>query len=273
MIKANDWPVAVCSWSLGNDFQKLNELAEQTSISHIHLDLGPTLTNDGKTYLENIQYHNWTVTAAMIGFPQEDYSSLQAIKQTGGIIPDEQWEENKKRVADALYVTAELGLKFLTFHFGFLETTDPAQKKKIYDRANVLADEAQRKEVQLLMETGQETADELREFLEGLSRPELAVNFDPANVILYDKGQPIEALNTLAPWIKHVHIKDANRTKSPGTWGDEVPWGDGQVNQDRFLNALKKINYQGALAVEREAGDDRFADIKTAVQRLQQLKQ
>jgi sugar phosphate isomerase/epimerase len=96
----------------------------------------------------------------------------------------------------------------------------------------------------------------------------MGVNFDPANMILYDKGDPIEAVRVLAPWIKHVHIKDAIRTKTPGQWGAEVPWGDGQVNSGAFLKVLRKVGFAGVLAIEREAGDDRVGDIKLAVERL-----
>ena len=96
----------------------------------------------------------------------------------------------------------------------------------------------------------------------------LGVNFDPANMILYDKGDPIEAVKVLGPWIKHVHIKDAKRTKEPGTWGAEVVWGDGEVGTDSFLKALSGTGFEGVISVEREAGDDRFGDIKTAVERL-----
>jgi sugar phosphate isomerase/epimerase len=120
----------------------------------------------------------------------------------------------------------------------------------------------------LLLETGQETAEELREFMEKLNHPAIGVNFDPANMILYDKGNPIDAVRVLAPWIKHIHIKDATRTTQPGTWGAEVPWGDGQVGTEAFLNVLKEIGFEGVLAIEREAGDDRFGDIKLAAERL-----
>ena len=121
----------------------------------------------------------------------------------------------------------------------------------------------------LLLETGQETAQELRNFLEELNNPVIGVNFDPANIILYDKGDPIEAVRVLAPWIKHIHIKDATRTKQPGTWGLEVPWGDGEVGPETFLNVLKEIGFEGTLAIEREAGDDRLGDVKLAAERLQ----
>jgi sugar phosphate isomerase/epimerase len=72
----------------------------------------------------------------------------------------------------------------------------------------------------------------------------------------------------LAPWIKHIHIKDAIRTKQPGTWGMEVPWGEGEVGDATFLKALKEIGYEGTLAIEREWGDDRFGDIGLAAERL-----
>ena len=120
----------------------------------------------------------------------------------------------------------------------------------------------------LLLETGQETAAHLRDFLEEINHPAIGVNFDPANMILYDMGDPIEAVKILAPWIKHIHIKDAVRTTNPGTWGQEVIWGNGQVQPDKFLHALEKVNYKGVLAIEREAGDNHLDDIQLTVQRL-----
>ena len=204
----------------------------------------------------------------MIGFPQEDYTTLDTIKVTGGVAPDEQWEANRKLAEEAVKVTAALNVPFLSFHAGFIDHTRPEYAKKFYDRILCLADAARESGIKLLMETGQESGEDLKHFLEELSHPALGVNFDPANMILYDQGNPIDAVRTLAPWISHVHIKDASRTKQPGTWGAEVPWGEGEVGPDAFLSALEKIEFAGTLAIEREAGDDRFKDIKLAVERL-----
>jgi len=238
-------------------------LREQSELSHIHFAVSPILNKNGEDHLLRVQKEGWEITATMIDFPQEDYSSLESIKATGGIVPDESWEGNLKRVSGAIDITAKLGVKYLSFHFGSLELTD-----KLTDRAKILADKAAQKNIQLLMETGQETAAELRRFLKEVNHPALGVNFDPANMILYDKGNPIESVQTLAGWIKHVHIKDAIRSKVPGTWGVEVPWGAGQAGGGEFLKALKQINFAGALAIEREAGDDRLGNIKTAVEAL-----
>jgi sugar phosphate isomerase/epimerase len=92
----------------------------------------------------------------------------------------------------------------------------------------------------------------------------VGVNFDPANMILYDKGSPIDALKALSPWLKQCHIKDANRTKVPGTWGDEVPAGTGQVDWMAFFRVLVGSQFKGDLAIEREAGNQRVRDIATA---------
>jgi L-ribulose-5-phosphate 3-epimerase len=153
-------------------------------------------------------------------------------------------------------------------HAGFIDESNSAYAKKFYDRIKCLADAASDKNIMLLLETGQETAQELRHFLEKLNHPAVGVNFDPANMILYNKGDPIEAVRELSPWVKHIHIKDAIRTKQPGTWGTEVPWGDGQVGSKRFLHTLEEIGFEGVLAIEREAGADRLADIRLAAERL-----
>lgn len=271
MIEVYGWPIGVCTWSLGNDFDRIGILREQTQLSHLHLAVSPALDGD-EIYLPGIRKEGWDITATMIDFPQEDYSTLESIKITGGIVPDQYWDDNRKRVFDAINITAELGVENLSLHFGFLDLKEADDARKFYDRVKILADRAAEKNIQLLMETGQETADELREFLEELNHFALGVNFDPANMILYDKGNPIEAVGTLAPWIKHVHIKDAIRTETPGTWGLEVPWGTGQVDGTEFLKALKQINFAGALAIEREAGDNRLEDIKTAIEVLTGLE-
>ena len=268
MIRCLDWPISVCTWSLGNDFSKIADLSDKTGLSCVHLALAPALTPQGQKYLAQVAKNKLTITATMINFPQEDYSSLESIKITGGIIPDDCWQTNQKMTLDAIKLTAELEIKYLSMHFGFIEH----KSKKLTDRTLLLADKAGEFNITLLMETGQETAGELSEFLEKLNHPALGVNFDPANMILYDKGNPIEAVKILSSWIKHIHIKDGLRTKIPGQWGQDVPWGTGEVNANKFLQTLKKIDFKGALAIEREAGNDRIGDIKSAIELLKSFK-
>jgi len=267
-MKCKDWPIGICSWSLQTDVAGVADAMDKIGIEHVHLGVRAALEDKGDDVLAAVQKQNWIVSCTMIDFPQEDYSTLDSIKVTGGIGPDEYWEQNRELFLGAVEVTVKLGVKYLSLHAGFIDESDPAYTKKFYDRIKCLADAAGQKDIMLLLETGQETAEELKHFLEELDHSEVGVNFDPANMILYDKGNPIDAVRVLAPWIKHIHIKDATRTTQPGTWGAEVPWGDGQVGTEAFLNVLKEIGFEGVLAIEREAGDDRFGDIKLAAERL-----
>lgn len=270
-MKCGNFPIGVCSWSLRTDVPSVAQTMNKIGLDHVHLAIREALEENRDNFLSAVSKQNWTISATMIDFPQEDYSSLESIKVTGGIVPDEFWERNKQLFIGAAKTTARLGVKFLTMHAGFIDESTPAYAKKFHDRILSLADIAAENGIMLLMETGQETAAQLRDFLSQLNHPAVGVNFDPANMILYDKGESVEAIEILGPWIRHVHIKDAIKTTRPGTWGREVPWGEGQVGAAAFINTLTEIGYQGVLAIEREAGDERIVDIKLAAERLQSL--
>ena len=270
-MKCKNWPIGVCTWSLQTDVDGVTEAMKKIGIDHVHLGIRSAIGDGGDDYLAAVQKQNWTVTATMIDFPQEDYSSLDRIKVTGGVVPDDCWQQNRNLFLGAVDATVKIGVKYLSMHAGFVDESDAEYAKKFYDRIRTLADAAGEKNLVLLLETGQETAEELRHFMQQLNHPAIGVNFDPANMILYDKDDPVEAVKVLAPWIKHIHIKDANRTQNPGTWGSEVPWSTGQVNAHTFLEALTEIDYQGALAIEREAGEQRLQDIKFAAENLSQF--
>ena len=267
-MKCDRWPVAVCTWSLRTDVPGVAAALRQLGIGRVNLALRPAFREGGAEYLDAVRRQGWSISAATIGFPQEDYATLETIRATGGIVPDEHWPANCETVLRAAAITAELGVPFLTLHAGFLESDDAAQAARVRERITILADAAAGRGIMLLMETGQETAQSLRAFLEELNHPALGVNFDPANMILYGKGDPVAALRTLGPWIKHIHVKDAIRTQRPGTWGAEVPWGDGNVGSGAFLETLREIGFAGTLAIEREGGDNRLGDIQLAADRL-----
>lgn len=267
-MRCADWPVAVCSWSLRTDVAGVAAAMRQLGIEHVNLALRGALVAGGEEYLAAVRQQPWTISAATVGFLQEDYTTLETIRATGGIVPDACWPENRERFLRAAAITAALGVRRLTMHAGFLESDDPAQARRVRQRVAELADAAAERGLELLMETGQETAACLQRFLEEMNHPALGVNFDPANMILYGAGDPIEAVGRLGTWIKHVHVKDALRAAEPGTWGREVPWGEGEVGGAAFLEALRRAGFAGVLAIEREAGEQRFEDIQQAAQRL-----
>jgi L-ribulose-5-phosphate 3-epimerase len=273
MKQCGNWPIAVCTWSLAlTDVADIANALERLGINHVHLSLFPAFQRSSGNYLREVKEQEWTITSTMMSFPEEDYSTPESIKKTGGIAPDLSWHRNYRKLCDALSITADLGVRYLSLHIGFIGKPDSITWEKMSDRTLKLADKAGCHQVQLLLETGQESAEELKRFLEGLNHQAIGVNFDPANMILYNKGDPVPAMQILKRWIKHVHIKDAIHTEKAGTWGQEVVWGKGQVGVKRFLQALEEIRYYGALAIERETGNQRFADIQSAIQILSEFK-
>jgi sugar phosphate isomerase/epimerase len=260
--------LAVCSWSLQPQGpQHLLDQLKALGISRVQIALDPLRTEPAawEKFPQLCAQRGIQLVSGMFGTVGEDYSTMDSIRRTGGVVPDATWEENRRNLPVIAELARKLNLSLVTFHAGFLphEETDPAFAKLI-ERIRWVADLFAGKGLELGFETGQESAATLLAFLKKLERPSVGVNFDPANMILYDKGDPIEALQILAPRLKQCHLKDAVKTRTPGAWGEEVPLGTGEVDWPRFFKTLQKINFSGYLSIEREAGSQRLQDILTA---------
>jgi L-ribulose-5-phosphate 3-epimerase len=267
--------LAVCSWSLQPASpQTLVEQLQSVGIPRVQLALDPLRDNPAvwDPLPDLFQQYAITIASGMFGTIGEDYSTLESIRRTGGIVPDEHWDQNWRNIQSTTTLARSLDVNLVTFHAGFLphEKTDP-DYAKLFERIAHIADLFAEQNLTLTFETGQETAEALRQFLEQLNRPNVGVNFDPANIILYDNGDPIHALRTLGPWVRQVHLKDAIRTRVPGTWGDEVVLGIGHVDWPAFFRTLDQLQFEGHLCIEREAGDQRVEDIRTAREFIEQL--
>src|SRR5207249_11531330 len=183
---------------------------------------------EGDTMPEAARAAGFQMTGAMLGFPGEDYTTPQTIQNTCGFGDPAMRPERLERFKWALDRTVALGLSDLMLHAGFLpEPASPDRQPFLQTLAKV-SDLARAKGITIGFETGQETADLLRRTLDELKCPNLKVNFDPANMLLYDKGDPLRAVEILGPDIRSVHVKDANRPTVAGNWGEEVPLGKGQ---------------------------------------------
>ncbi|HEY9174687.1 MAG TPA: sugar phosphate isomerase/epimerase family protein [Verrucomicrobiae bacterium] len=267
--------LAVCSWSLQPEGpeQLVNGL-ETIGLKRVQLALDPFHTEPAAWRLaaEMFAMNGVELVSGMFGTIGEDYSSLESIRRTGGVLPDEHWDENWRNFQTVAAIARRFRLRLVTFHAGFLphDESDPCFQK-LLDRVARVADLFAAQKIDLGFETGQETAETLAAFLTKLNHPNVGVNFDPANMILYDKGDPIAALRTLGPWLKQCHIKDATRTQTPGTWGAEVPVGTGEVDWPAFFRVLRELGFSGSLCIEREAGDQRIADITAALRLVERL--
>ena len=266
--------IAVCSWSLQPiNMTDLIDQVRELTLEHVQLAIGPLVAMDDARRTAEIDIFRASgvhMTAGMIGFSGEDYSTIAQIAQTGGYVPDATWEARRAVTLSAAKIVADLGGDKLTTHIGFVPVSSDANYPHLLSRLRSLADEMSRQGVRLGLETGQEPATELLKFLNDLNHRNVFVNFDPANMLLYGCGDPIDAVATLGRHIAHVHVKDARMSNKPGlTWGEEVPFGSGAVGAGKFLDALDDVGYDGPLAIEREAGLDRLEDIATAITSLQ----
>ncbi len=259
--------LAVCSWSLQpTSADDLIEKVIATGVPAVQLALEPLL--EGGSWQgtpEKLRAAGIAVVSGMMGCVGEDYTTIKTIEATGGIMPDATWPATLANMKQGAVLAGKLGLKLVTFHAGFIphDATSAGFKKgvaRVREIAALFAAQGSK----LAMETGQEPAAALLEFLSALSGTGVGVNFDPANMLLYGSGAPIPALKALMPHVHQVHVKDAIASAVPGQWGGEVPVGTGQVPWAEFFGVLKSANYTGHLAIEREAGQQRTTDIRTA---------
>lgn len=267
--------IGVCSWSLQvGSVPELKRLVADLGIDVVQIACGDphhASWDEGDDMPAAAKTAGFAMTGTMLGFPGEDYTTPLTIQHTGGFGNPATRAERLERFQWALDRTRELGLADMMLHAGFLPEPGDPDRKPFLDTLGKVSQLAKNKGITIAFETGQETADLLRLTLDDLKCSNLKVNFDPANMILYDKGDPIRAIEILGPDIRSVHVKDAIRTKVPGTWGEEVPLGKGQANIKKFVQMLKKVGYAGSLCIEREVGNQqqRIADIRHGIRVLQ----
>jgi sugar phosphate isomerase/epimerase len=254
---------------------ELIHLTRQLGLGHIQLGLAPLLFLDDKRKhfeLSQLRTSGLTVTAGMISFPDEDYSTINRIRLTGGYLPDDTWPLRRQLTTQSAKLARELGLSIITTHVGFIPQSNHPDYPTLIERVGEIASDLAASDIKLGMETGQEPAPELLQFLNDLPSRNIGVNFDPANMILYGSGDPIAAVKTLDRHICHVHIKDAIASNIPGIeWGKLAPVGSGQVNFEQLLIALADVGYAGPLAIEQESIRRGIENVEAAIRFLQNL--
>lgn len=267
--------VFLCSTGIDDPLEAIKKLKE-LGIRNCQLPpLGPEwLTPEKAAQIkEALDLAGIVATALFVGFPDESYASIDAVERTVGYLSEEKLSERMEITRKAIEFAALVGVPAVAAHIGFVppNKADP-RYQRLVETVREICDACAAKGLRFSMETGQETAEEMREFIETVNRPNLTVNFDPANMILYGKDSPVEALGVLAPWIASVHCKDGDWPTAEGMLGSEKPLGQGQVDIPAFIAKLKEIGYTGPLTIEREAGDDRIGDILRAKALLESLR-
>ena len=273
------WPIGVFTSvgaGLGVDLGVANELGIPT----IQLHAPPKGERDQASadkILARLAEYNIGITAVFGGFDGESYESIPIVVDTVGLVPPSTRESRLAEMKEISDFAKQIGCDVVALHLGFVphDTNDP-QYKEIITVTQELCKHAKENGQTLHLETGQETADGLIQFINDTGCDNLFVNFDPANMILYGAGEPIEAVEKIGDLIRSVHCKDATWASSPGEqWGEETKLGDGDVDIKKFLQTLEKIGYQGPLTIEREipqTPEKQKSEIGHAVDLLKELK-
>jgi sugar phosphate isomerase/epimerase len=260
--------IAVCSWSLQpRDPAHLVEMVRALEIGAVQLALNPALTEPAVwgDAPAQIEAAGLRLASGMLAFSGEDYSTLESIARTGGVRDDERWSDHLLEATRVAGLAATARIDLVTLHAGFLpEDQDAPLRRTMLDRLHLVADAYVPRGIALAFETGQESAATLIGVLAELGRDGVGVNFDPANMILYGKGDPIEALDALRGVVRQVHVKDALPAEQPGTWGTEVPVGAGAVDWPAFFEIAETIDPPVTYVIEREAGGSRLDDVAAA---------
>ena len=220
-----------------------------------------------------------TITCVFGGFEGESYADIATTARTVGLVPEDTRAARMQEMKEISDFAKLLGVDAVGLHIGFVpEDTASDSYLNLLETTRELLDHVKANGQNVHLETGQETADHLLHFIADVKRDNLYINFDPANMILYGTGEPIEALKKVGKHVRSIHCKDAVWAPEAGRgtdWGREVALGDGDVGMETYLRTLHEIGYDGPLTIEREIPEDPIqqkADIGKAVSLLEELR-
>lgn len=215
-----------------------------------------------------------TITVVFVGFEDDNYSSIQWVEESVGLVPEASRQDRLQQTIEIADFAQALGVPAIGMHLGAVPGNPEAtQFAPMVEVTRAVCDRCARNNQSFHLETGQETAAELLTFLRAVDRPNLAVNFDPANMILYGAGDPLDAMDLLGTYIRSVHCKDARYRREPDQpWYEDCQLGEGDVDMEAFLRRLHGLGYTGALTIEREFSPDQDGDLKAALNLLRDLR-
>ncbi len=192
---------------------------------------------------------------------------------TLGLVPVDFRQARIKDVMAASDFAKKIGVENVATHVGFLpENPNTEEYHSLVCAIRYLAQYIKNNGQYFLFETGQETPVTLKRMIEDVGTGNLGINLDPANLILYGKANPIDALDVFGEYVRDVHGKDGCYPTDGRHLGEEKPIGEGRVNFPAFVAKLKEIGYDGPITIEREiSGDQQIEDIKNAKILLESL--
>lgn len=268
-------PIGVVINNLERDRLKAFAVATEEGFQIVHTSAVAESWLDGKDrelYVAAARASGLTIHTMFVGFDGQSYADWPSIARTVGLVIPELREHRCQVALKYSDLAHELGVTSLAAHVGFLPQ-DPTSTEYIalIDVLRRIADRYGENGQTFRLETGQESAKELLRLIEAVNRPNVGVNLDVANFILYNTDDPLHALDRLGPYIWGVHCKDGIRPATPRTLGTEVPIGQGEVRFPELIRKLMALGYSGPLIIEREHGPQVREDVRAAREYLKGL--
>jgi sugar phosphate isomerase/epimerase len=248
--------IGVCGWSLDrHDVLRSISTAAEIGLPIVQLGFftrAAVENTDAGAIRAKAGQCGVTICGAFIAFEGEDYSSISRIAATGGLRPNDAYAERFRLTQQAAEIAAAVGATSLAMHAATIpcDPADPAYAT-LASRVGEVADALAERKLNLLLETGRESADTLLRFFDAVGRDNIAVNFDPANFVVYGADDPVGAVSKLRDRIELVHLKDASRPVRPGVdYGHTAAFGTGDVQIARVVSKLRATGYRGPLLLE-----------------------
>ncbi len=213
------------------------------------------------------------ITTLWTGTPGAHYWDFVRGPVSIGLVPPESRDMRVAALKAGAAFAVRIGAPSITTHVGFIpeSMTNPLYPGLL----NTLRDVVEycgALGLEFWFETGQETPVVLLRVIEDLGYDNLGINLDPANLLMYGKANPVDALDVFGQYVKGVHAKDGEYPTNGRELGVEKPLGEGRVNFPALIAKLKALGYTGALTIEREiSGPQQNADIRRAIEVLNAL--
>jgi sugar phosphate isomerase/epimerase len=217
--------------------------------------------------------HGLSISTLWAGYPGPKVWNFTEGPRTVGLIPPEYREVRVAALQKAARFAARHGLGSITTHVGFIpeDPNDPLYAGTV-EALRQVVEVCREVDVEFRFETGQETPVTLLRTIERLGEDHLGVNLDTANLILYGKANPLDALDVFGRYVRDTHIKDGFYPTDGDNLGRQVPVGEGKVDFPAVIARLKELGYTGPLTIEREIrGAEQDRDIRAAVEYLRPL--
>jgi L-ribulose-5-phosphate 3-epimerase len=212
-------------------------------------------------------------TSLVVGGPGKEVWNFYEGPLTIGLVPRETRDARIAHIKKASDFAKQCGIEAVQTHCGFISENpnDPIYKDTVSAMRDV-AGYCKRNGQNFRYETGQETPITLVRAIQDVGLDNQGVNFDLANLILYGKANPVDAIELLGPYVQGIHAKDGLWPTDPKDLGQEVPIGKGKVDFPRIIKRLKEMNYRGAVTIEREiSGPQQVEDVRASKAYLEKL--